>query len=1792
MDTFRETKKNYMKFKCFSILISALFSCSYLYAAGNFAVGTLQGEFNVSPTGAATYEIPIECPTGVGGLKPELKFVYNSQMTTDGLMGCGWTIGGLSSIARTFKSVEYDGSTSGVEYTLDDALTLDGMRLIKVGASADHTEFRMEHDIYTRIEGYEPQPQGFRYFKVYTKDGRTLTFGKAEGDGGGIAWPLTEICDANGNYITIDGITSYGGDMNGGIGWVRYGKNKSGAGYEIVMEFEFESTPNASTLYISGKSIDRWARLSRVRILGNGFVSTGEYKLRYKDGILLSDRSRLESISYSRDGVKLNSTNFTWLDSHYGIKNIKTPDKNSESKWKRIKGLSYGDYTGDGVTDRAMILGDEVIIGRGVNGPADYDKDVEGVSSLMLYDIDHDGVSEVVMGVKSGDRIDHIVGKWDKSTSSFVWKSLDEYSVGRSTRTNLNEPIPILAPANIPYTELSGDFYGDGTLQFVPARSGKVEYLFPLILKIGGDNDNAYRTVSHKASGNFPDTRNLPQEESQVYSVNVNGNNKSDLMFVSKGGDISFYEEKNGVFTEIMHNDLKVSKKDAVYPCDINGDGCTDLMILRNSGNTCTAELYLSTGTGFVRSEAGSRLSLGAGAAISFVDVNSDGRQDVVTYDSHNVNLYVSTGRSFKQVATARNTTPDLTYYPVISGVSPTKGGKKQYVEYMDGMLELTPDSIFDKVVKIEDGLQNTISLSYENEENAGTVVKSVKKLNSAGVGLTNVYAYNGALYGASHKFAGYSSVKSTEEMSGKETVESYTLKKSVLQHDRTYESVGGVKTKETTYSYDVVNLGGTKLYSLVLAKQTERNNTNNLEQSVEYHDFDSNGNPHRIIIKHGGQTVTHDISYVSFAQTDMTKQSNIKSTYSYEGAKQVKERGFKYDERGNLTERNEDGATVRYSDYDVFGNYRTVTYGSGSEVRTEKYVYTESGRYVKNKYNVLGERTVYVWDGVQDQLQYEVDAYKRFTYYYYNALGEVTSTFKPGINTVKTEKYWAEPGNPYGASYYTVETSYKDGTTTIWFTSDGREVCRQSHVTGGKKVYVTRQYNADGTLSRVSKPSFSPVPEEWAEIYTYDEFSRPVNVSRPDGDAKLSYSGRSSTLQTPGEKVVRTLTAEGWTESVTTNGKTVRYRYYPDGSIKSSTPDGGEPVYMEYDKQGNRTLISDADGGTVKKKYNEFGDLTESSRRQGSGSTVTTTYTYSPVGLLKQKNCGGNITNYEYDSRNRLVQKTMGAGVSQSYEYDNADRIVKTTDRIDGKVFVRKTEYNGSGNKKRETYPSGYYVDYEYDENEKLSLVKDMDGNEIYRPLEATASGLIKKESRGGVITNYVYGSADRLEQKVSDGIIFQMYNYDSKGNLAKYEDGITGQSFFYAYDDQNRLVKWDVRKSGEAVFSDSIAYDDSNNMVSRGSFGDCIMAYDDASHPHAISSISSISGVPVSFPRTDQNITYTNFGKVESVTEGDMRYDITYNADEQRIKSEYTSGRGKTTRYYAGDYEEVTSPDGSVTKYHYLAGGAMMIEKGGERKLYYTYTDRLGSVLAVTDAYGAVIENYAYDPWGNRLDPYDWSKEDDRENLLCNRGFTGHEHIDGMNLINMNGRVYDPLIGLFLSLDPYIQAPDFWLNYNRYLYGYGNPLKYVDPSGESILLAVVIGAIVGAVVGGTMGYMYGYINGASGWDLVKYVCVGMLTGGVVGALCGLGGVGIIAAATHITSSLLLATTAVTACIYVTAGLVGTIMVTGGCFLDLYLTNLLGGLWAPKAPTQTNQTQTTPETKPKPKTAASFIEF
>lgn len=71
-------------------------------------------------------------------------------------------------------------------------------------------------------------------------------------------------------------------------------------------------------------------------------------------------------------------------------------------------------------------------------------------------------------------------------------------------------------------------------------------------------------------------------------------------------------------------------------------------------------------------------------------------------------------------------------------------------------------------------------------------------------------------------------------------------------------------------------------------------------------------------------------------------------------------------------------------------------------------------------------------------------------------------------------------------------------------------------------------------------------------------------------------------------------------------------------------------------------------------------------------------------------------------------------------------------------------------------------------------------------------------------------------------------------------------------------------------------------------------------------------------------------------------------------------------------------------------------------------------------------------------------------RTSWILNRGYTGHEHLDAFGIINMNGRVYDPLTAQFFSPDSYVQSPGDWLNYNRYTYCSGNPFRYTDPSGN----------------------------------------------------------------------------------------------------------------------------------------------
>lgn len=187
------------------------------------------------------------------------------------------------------------------------------------------------------------------------------------------------------------------------------------------------------------------------------------------------------------------------------------------------------------------------------------------------------------------------------------------------------------------------------------------------------------------------------------------------------------------------------------------------------------------------------------------------------------------------------------------------------------------------------------------------------------------------------------------------------------------------------------------------------------------------------------------------------------------------------------------------------------------------------------------------------------------------------------------------------------------------------------------------------------------------------------------------------------------------------------------------------------------------------------------------------------------------------------------------------------------------------------------------------------------------------------------------------------------------------------------------------------------------------------------------------------------------------------TYGPEHQRVK-QVSSTLG--TVYYlnpgnAGDlfYEKEIKPDNSVELRSYVtAGGAVIAEikqitssaNVVSEQTRYFQRDGLGSTTVVSDEAGSVLERLAYEPFGKRRQvPGAQDPTNAVTDALGQRGFTNHEHMDELGLINMNGRVYDPMTARFMGADPHIQAPGYSQSFNRYSYVWNSPLNMSDPTG-----------------------------------------------------------------------------------------------------------------------------------------------
>lgn len=164
-------------------------------------------------------------------------------------------------------------------------------------------------------------------------------------------------------------------------------------------------------------------------------------------------------------------------------------------------------------------------------------------------------------------------------------------------------------------------------------------------------------------------------------------------------------------------------------------------------------------------------------------------------------------------------------------------------------------------------------------------------------------------------------------------------------------------------------------------------------------------------------------------------------------------------------------------------------------------------------------------------------------------------------------------------------------------------------------------------------------------------------------------------------------------------------------------------------------------------------------------------------------------------------------------------------------------------------------------------------------------------------------------------------------------------------------------------------------------------------------------------------------------------------------------------------------------------------------------------GSINVIFDQSKTKVFEQSFDAWGRERNPNDWTYTANSSlptPYWLIRGYTGHEHHRQFGLVNMNGRMYDPLVGRMLSPDNYVQATDFTQSFNRYSYCFNNPLKYTDPSGEiAWFVPVIIGAVAGAEIGGA------WASGWKNWNPLNWSSKewkGAGIGAMVGAGVGLG--------------------------------------------------------------------------------------
>ncbi|RPI49186.1 MAG: hypothetical protein EHM55_24230, partial [Acidobacteria bacterium] len=644
-------------------------------------IGRTRGYAAVSPLGEAQYSIPLAVPPGTNGMTPALSLEYRHR-TRGGLLGVGWSIGGLSQITRCPRTIAQDGVSAAPLRSTVDRFCLDGQRLVVVGPSgysAPNAEYRTEIESFARIRAVQGNStNGPAHFTVESADGRIYEYGathdsridgvQGSSTGGARAWALNRIRDRAGNVIDFR-YTEESVSAAFRIASILYNAHPATgtvASHEIAFTYENRPNQEIDSGFVAGLPIRQVVRLDRVDVLYDSAVLR-RYDFTYEAALSSGGRSRLASLRECGAGGSdcLAPTTFQWQNAAAGtsdLPGVATPIPAGYMPGKT--GWSFTDLNGDGRGDLLWAGGTSVDsstvylrlgLGDGAFGPAVNSGIAARLGLGVPFDANGDGRKDLLMRTATGN-----------------------FAVAHGAPSGLlaASDTGIAVPAgmrDLRGVDLNGDGLGDLVWSELPGPSF--------------DDLKVYVRYALPAGGYGARATLYSQREAMTYDGAEGGD------FIGARVDL----DGDGAEDILMNENYSIARISASgYANDRFDSIFTGLVALRFNDDDCTDYAYKHI-TGFLRIRLGSCTTFGSSAEVqgpawsgpAYVQVhdwNGDGRDDLLLRGAVNWQVALSRGDSAAPVIDTGVPHEGL---PMASGRDIDGDGLQDFVTQAAGMLRL-----------------------------------------------------------------------------------------------------------------------------------------------------------------------------------------------------------------------------------------------------------------------------------------------------------------------------------------------------------------------------------------------------------------------------------------------------------------------------------------------------------------------------------------------------------------------------------------------------------------------------------------------------------------------------------------------------------------------------------------------------------------------------------------------------------------------------------------------------------------------------------------------------------------------------------------------------------------------------------------------------------------------------------------------------------------------------------------------------------------------------------------------